>query len=186
MAQWRNSQQTYGWLGWAFHWGMALLLLGLVISGYQAEHLPPSAEKGELLWWHKSFGLSALMLVLARLVWRGVSSPPALPESMSQWQSRLAGLSHCLLYFLMVVQPLSGMIMSRAAGHSSPFFGFWQVPPLSEPNQAVASVLHTVHEYGWWLLALLVALHASAALYHHFVLRDGILRRMLFPPTAGD
>ena len=186
MAAWRNSAHRYGWVSWSFHWGMALLLLGLVISGYQAEQLPPAAQKAALLWWHKSFGLTALMLVLARLVWRRADQPPALPEPMSQLRRRLAGISHFLLYALMVIQPLSGMIMSRAAGYPSPFFGLWQVPPLAEKNQALAGVLHEVHEYGWWLLALLATMHLAAALHHHFVLRDGVLRRMLSPYAAGE
>ncbi len=191
MASWRNSSGAYGWVSWVFHWGMGMMIIGLIVIGYQAAQLPPAAEKVALLWWHKSFGLLALVLVGARLAWRRANPPPALPDAMSQLRHRLAQISHFTLYALMVIQPLSGVIMSRAAGYPSPFFALGKVPPMAAENEALSGAMHTVHEYGWWLLALLISLHLAAALHHHFVLRDGVLRRMLWPhgsaaTEAGD
>ena len=143
--------------------------------------MPDGPEKREAILLHKSMGLLILSLALLRLFWRLGNPQPQLPAGTSALRRLLARGNHTLLYFFLLLQPSSGITMSVAAGYPPSFFGLWQMPQFMEPSQQLASTLHTVHEWGWVLLAALITLHLLAALHHQFRLRDGLLTRMLRP-----
>lgn len=131
-----------------------------------------------LLEGHRHFGLLVLILFVMRVVLRiRVGKLPSTHHGsvLVRW---LAGLTHLALYALLLALPLLGWTLSDAEGRSVHFFGA-TLPALVGENEDLADRLTTWHVDAAWLLLGLVSLHVIAALWHHFVLRDGVLKAML-------
>lgn len=163
----------------SFHWGIAALILLQFVLGWLAASWRLSPTKLDLFVWHKSIGMLILALVVLRLLNRLATRAPALPAGMPAWERAAAHASHVLLYGLMLALPLSGWIVSAAAG--VPFRIFWRLPlpAIVGPDRQTAEFAAAVHfALGVALVALLV-LHIGAALRHHFAQRDEVLSRML-------
>ncbi len=174
-----NTGQDYGSLAKFFHWLMFLLLLGAIIGGNLDAAMPDGPEKAQELAIHKSFGVLILMVLSLRLLWKLSNTQPAHVESIPRWQATASTVTHWGLYLLMFAQPLSGILMSQSFGYPVPFFGLFDLPMLVEENKAVAKLVHEAHEIIWILLAAIATAHALAALHHHFVRKNDVLRRML-------
>jgi cytochrome b561 len=162
-----------------FHWGMALVFAGLIALGFVMTDMPLSPEKLQYYSWHKWAGVSVFMLVWLRLVWRVLNPPPAYPSSMSPWGKGVAHLGHAALYGLMIVIPVSGWLLSSAKGVQTVWFGVLPLPDLLEKDKELGQLLHEVHEALNFVLLFLLAGHVAAALKHHWIDRDEILKRML-------
>jgi cytochrome b561 len=162
----------------ALHWLLALLILGVFSAGLYMADLPSSPERSQLFDWHKWFGLLILALSLLRLAWRATHQPPpALPAP--GWQTVLAQRTHQLMYLLFFAVPLLGWAHSSAAGASIVWFGLVQMPALLGPDKALAEITESLHALLADGLIALVGLHVAAALKHHWIDGDGLLRRML-------
>ncbi len=172
-------QHTYTAIAKVLHWGMALLIIGLLSLGFVMTGLPLSPEKLQYYAWHKWAGVSLFLLVWLRLAWRLFNPPPPYSESMSALLRRLAHLGHAMLYGLMIVIPLSGWLLSSAKGVQTVAFGVLAVPDLLQKDKEMGNLLHEVHEALNFALLLLLLGHVAAALKHHWVDRDDILKRML-------
>lgn len=161
------------------HWLMAVLIISLGIVGMYMTDLANSPQKIKIYALHKSIGLTVLALLLLRVAWRLADRRPAdLP--MPRWQALAARTVHALLYLLMFALPLSGWTYNSASGYPLQWFGLFNLPSLTggaEP--ALKGLAHSVHEYGFYLLVLLLLAHVGAALKHHFIDRDDTLVRML-------
>lgn len=163
----------------SLHWLMAILLIGLLALGFYMHDLPLSPEKLQLYSWHKWAGVSAFLLVLVRLAWRITHQPPALPASMPKLMQWVAHAGHLALYLLMLAIPLSGWLMSSAKGFQTVWFGLLPIPDLIGKDKELGQLLQTIH-MGLNLLFVATLLgHIAAALKHHFIDKDDILRRML-------
>lgn len=176
-----NTPQRYGALAIALHWTTAGLLLVLVALGLYMDGLPDvgfDREKITLILVHKALGLVALAIVLFRLAWRVGNVLPALVQGMPMWQQVAARFVHLCLYALMLALPLTGWVMSSAGGYPVSFFGWFELPDLVPRNEAMFRLWIAVHHWLAWALVLLVALHAAAALQHHWSGRDDTLLRM--------
>ena len=97
------------------------------------------------------------------------------------WQTLLAKLTHLALYGFMIGMPIAGWIILSASGKAIPFFGM-DLPALVGPDKALANQVKEVHEAVATIGYFLVGLHAVAALYHHYVVKDDTLRRMMPGP----
>jgi cytochrome b561 len=161
------------------HWAMALLILVLFVLGWVAVSLPLSPLKLKLFYWHKSLGLIALLLVGLRVLWRLVDQAPRPVAGLAVWERGLARSAHLLLYLLMLLMPLSGWLINSAANFPFKPFGLFRLPGLVQPDKALQADFQLLHLSGFWLLAGLLVLHVAAALRHHFVKRNPVLRRML-------
>ncbi len=161
------------------HWLMALMIFGLLAMGFYMSDLPFSPEKLQFYSWHKWAGVTVFMLVWLRLVWRFTHRPPAYPLSMSPLQQVLAHGGHLLLYGLMIIIPLSGWLMSSAKGVQTVWFGVLPLPDLLAKDKALGKQLEELHSALNIGLLVLLAGHAAAALFHHWVHKDDVLRRML-------
>jgi cytochrome b561 len=94
--------------------------------------------------------------------------------------------THYLLYLLLVVQTGLGFVFRWAQGHPVGFFGLFGIPgPFGAADRPTRHLVHALHEYVGWAIIIIAALHALAALYHHYVLKDRVLKRML-PGAARD
>jgi cytochrome b561 len=169
-----------------FHWLIAAVLLVLIVFGLVMTKLGlPPARQFQLYQLHKSIGITVLLLSVLRLAWRLSHRPPPLTD-MPCLERRLAEGAHGLLYVLIIGLPLSGWAMVSASRYNIPtvLFGVIRWPHLpilpALQNKAPAeAALKLIHAYGAYVLIALVLLHAGAALRHHFVLKDGTLRRMV-------
>jgi cytochrome b561 len=161
------------------HWLMALMILGLLALGIYMSDLPLSPQKLTLYSWHKWFGITVFLLVWLRLAWRVKHRPPALHESLSPIIRQVAHAGHMALYLLMIVVPLTGWLMSSAKGFQTVWFGVLPIPDFLPRDRALGALLQQLHLFLNRLLMLTVAGHVLAALWHHFVLKDDTLKRML-------
>jgi cytochrome b561 len=175
----RNTTRRWGAVSQLLHWLIVILIIVQVTLASLADDLPPGVKKLGLLARHKSVGITILMLALARLTWRLLNPTPALPLTLKSWEQSLARLTHALLYVLLFAMPLSGWMMSSARGFPVSWFGFFTLPDLVPKNRSLYETLLTTHGTLAWVLGAVVTLHAAAALKHHFMLRDDVLRRML-------
>jgi cytochrome b561 len=185
----RNTRLGYGWMAIVLHWTIAILIVGQWILGKAMKNVADQRLSFDLIQWHKSFGLLILALAILRLAWRLLNPRPALPANMSGLERRAAGWTHRSLYVLMVLLPLSGWAIASTTVLEIPTFAFYLfvVPDLPMTRSDAGEALWTsVHQVLGWLLLVFVALHVAAALRHHFLLRDGILLRMLKPETPPD
>jgi len=174
----RNTAEAYGSLAKFLHWAIVLLIVPQYFIAEAADELPDGLEKLQLINWHKSLGMLVLLLALARIGWkvmnRGMPGPIGAP-----WQRKAAAAGHGLLYLLILAQPLSGWVMSSAANYPVTLFGWFQFPALVAENHDLHETLEEVHEVLFFLMVAVAVVHIFAALYHHFLLKDGVLRRML-------
>ena len=161
------------------HWLVAIALVATFGVGLYMSGLALSPAKLKIYSWHKWAGVTIFALVLFRLVWRVMHRPPAPPVGMPAWQHRAAEFAHYLLYALMVAVPLSGWLMSSAKGFQTVYFGVLPLPDLLQKNQELGELLTQLHAYLNYMLIAVIVLHAAAALQHHFLLKDDVLRRML-------
>ena len=187
-----NSSRTWGLASRALHWSMALMIavqvpLGfLMVDAYDAW----LATKGDptrvmaLARAHNTIGFLVLMLVLARLAWRASNVTPDLPAALIAWQKLVARITHAALYALLVIFPLTGWATLSAYDGKFPifFFGWDNVPrlvPQAKPGSIWTSDLFgEVHETCWKIGAVILLLHVSAAVWHEYVKKDGVLSRM--------
>ena len=161
------------------HWLIAALIIATFPLGLYMSDLALSPRKLQLYSYHKWTGIVILLLVLLRLLWRATHRPPAMLAGMPRWQERSAHIVHFALYGLMFAVPLSGWLMSSALGFQVVLFGVLPLPDLIAADKATGNLLKSVHQVLNYSLLALVALHVAAALHHHWILRDGTLRRML-------
>jgi cytochrome b561 len=181
------SARRYSAVAILLHWASALAALVLIGLGLTMTHaaLAP-LRQFQLYQWHKSGGVTGLALTVLRLLWRLTHRPPPHPVGMPARERRAAAVAHHLLYLLLVGLPLTGWAVVSLSPFNIPTVLYGLVPwphlPLAAhvPDPAAAEgLLKQVHALGAWFLAALLAVHVAAALRHHFLLRDDVLRRML-------
>jgi cytochrome b561 len=173
----RNSTSTYGSVSKFLHWLLFILIAGLVFTGL-AEDLFGEQRERAVMGLHIAVGTAVLLLVAVRILWRFANPVPALPATAAARENLLARLTHFALYVLMLAQPLTGVLMMQFKGRAIDMFGMLSIPPFVLKDRATAHFFEELHEGGWIVLAVLVGLHAAAALYHHFIRRDDVLLRM--------
>jgi len=178
----KNSESQYGVVAKGFHWLLFLMLTFSIIAGNFLADMPKGAEKLEAAGMHKSFGAIIITLIFLRLFWRLFNVQPGDPEGTTAIQGRLASVMHWGLYLLMFAQPLSGILMSQAAGVPVSFFGLFEFPVFLDKNIPLAKFCRETHGIVWILLVLAVIGHVGAALYNHFIKKNNVLKRM----TAGS
>ena len=160
------------------HWLMGLAIVGNFCVGLYMSDLPMSMMRLKLYNYHKWAGATILLLAALRLLWRLTHRPPAeLPAP--KWQHTAASVTHWGLYALFFAVPLVGWAYSSAAGFPVVWFGVLALPDFVGPDKALAEAIKPWHGALAWTMAALVLLHIAAALKHHFVDRDGLLRRMM-------
>jgi cytochrome b561 len=161
------------------HWLIAIAVLGMLGAGFYMIDMRISPDKLKIYMLHKSVGLSILALMLFRIIWRLTHRPPALPGSVPSWQRFASHASHALLYVLLLAMPLSGWLMNSASGFPTKLFGVLPLPQLIEKSQSDFAFWQYSHAVIAFSLCALIAIHVLAALKHHFIDKDVILRRML-------
>jgi cytochrome b561 len=182
MTALENSENRYGAIALIFHWSMALLVIGLATSGLYMVTLPDvgfSNKKIILVIYHKELGILAFVLLAMRLSWRLTQTLPRLVENLPEWQKIAARFVHLSFYGLLIALPLSGYLMSSAAGIPVSFFGLCTLPDFAQRNDDLFNRYAGVHQWLSYGLILCVFVHTGAALRHHFLSKNDTLRKML-------
>ena len=177
--QLKNDESRYGVVAQLFHWTIVVLIIVQFVLANRADDLPLGSAKIAVLARHKSFGITILALMLLRLVWRWINKVPAEPSDVPHWQRIAARISHVALYVLLIATPVVGWLMSSARNFPVSWFGLVTLPDFIAPNRPAYDFLHEAHEVMAFTLLGLALLHVAAALKHHFIDRDNVLRRML-------
>ncbi|PHK96436.1 cytochrome B [Pseudoroseomonas rhizosphaerae] len=168
------------------HWATALAVLAIAALGLWIAWAPPQEEAFKLRLYniHESLGITVLLATLLRLFWRWRHPPPPVHPPPPPLLQGAAFATHAALYALLLAMPVVGFLATNAWGFPLSLFGVIPLPSPVGRSEALAPPLTAVH--GWMALALglLVALHAGAALWHHWARGDDTLRRML-PRRAG-
>lgn len=175
----RNTLECWGSVAKFFHWVIVLFIVTQFALALVAVNLPIGMEKLAVLARHKSVGITILVLATLRLLWRAANGRPVMPATMAGWEQVAARGAHALLYTLLLVVPLAGWIMSSARNFPVSWFGFFQLPDLVAPSESTFASAHQVHVVLAFTLGSVATVHLLAALKHHFIDGDDVLRRML-------
>lgn len=163
----------------ALHWLIAVLIIATFFLGLTMVDMPGiTPTKLKYFNWHKWMGVTVLGFAVMRLLWRLTHAAPALPTTLPGWERLAAHLGHLGLYVLMFAVPLSGYFYSLSAGYPVVYLGLFKLPVLIDPNPELKPILKTAHYLLNMGLAGLVSIHVLAALKHHFIDRNDILKRM--------
>jgi cytochrome b561 len=185
--QLQNTSTRFGLVAVTLHWLIALLFLFMIGLGLVMTRLPLTDPwTFPLFQLHKSIGVTIFALVVLRVAWRAGNVVPPLPGGLKPYERGLAHLTHYGLYAALVLMPLTGWITVSASPLGIPtilfgvvplpHIGFIAVRPDKEAIENIAGWVHTVIA---WAAVGLVCLHFAAALKHHLLLKDDVLRRML-------
>lgn len=167
----------YNLVARTLHWIIALAIIIEIILGLGGDALRGMFPVMPI---HKAIGMTVLVLSLFRLYWRISHPAPPLPASLPRWQVGMAHGLHWLFYIMIIAVPLTGWIFSSAGKYPLEWFGLFDIPKLPvAKGSALAEAAHEGHELMGKLFIPLILLHVGAALFHQFVQKDGVLRRML-------
>jgi cytochrome b561 len=185
----KNTESTYGSVAKWLHWLMALWVLTayiiiLYITSGTTEVPPPGLN------YHKVVGFTILIPLFLRVCWRATNTKPQPPDGMPTWQVRASRISHFLLYLFLFAMPITGYL-GNGGGVD---YGLFRVPPFGRTPIAtwifdVFGITYPQWDYffdtihyrivGPYIFWVLILAHACAALYHHGILKDDVLARML-------
>ena len=175
------AHATYSTGARHLHWWMFALIaiqipLGLVMVWYGDAYkfAPPTGTMYDA---HKLIGMTLLVFFLARIAYRLKNGAPPDEPTLEPWQKIVSHVTHWAIYALLFIVPLLGWLATSAYGPFRPF-GI-PLPGLLSENQALAARLYGIHKIAAIALAVLLAMHVGAALFHYVIRKDGVLNRML-------
>ncbi|MEP1442819.1 MAG: cytochrome b [Hyphomicrobiales bacterium] len=173
-----STNASYGIVARVLHWGMALAIIAMFALGLwmrELDYYSPYYFIGPNI--HKSVGIILFVLLLLRLVWRLIDKQPS-HEGVSSLQKRLSHFVHWIFYPLLSGLMIAGYFISTADGRAISVFGLFDVPAVIN-KKGMEATAGLIHYYMAFLIIIIAALHAGVALYHHFIVKDGVLTSML-------
>ncbi len=174
----KNTKNSYGLLSRAFHTIVGIMVICLLIVGFYMTDLPKSLEKFELYGMHKATGVVVLGLVIFRLIWRWMNIAPTLPATVPGWQAFAYNWGVRMMYVFMLGMPIAGVVMSRFSGKDISVYGLFTIKAAAE-NDTVSYIAWKIHTLGAWVFVAFITVHTLMALYHHFVVKDRLLMRII-------
>lgn len=126
---------------------------------------------------HYNAGIFVWVLMFSRLIIKHRYSDPSIVPPPPAWQMKAASLMHIMLYITFLALPLLGIALMAYSGKSWSFLGF-NVSPFVTPNSEIKALIKYSRNLGKYRL-LLIAAHAGAALFHHYIQKDNTLLRMM-------
>lgn len=177
-----NDSNRWGWPAKLLHWIGAILIVLLLAHGWWMTHLAPRGP-GRLEHYagHAALGYDFLVLLVARLLWRWTHAVPALPGDTPRWERIGAHMSHFGLYLLMFATTVVGWALAgtmRGGALNKDVFGLPVPLIFSSQVRATHEMLEDIHKVLAYVLLALIVLHLVAALRHHFIKHNTVLRRM--------
>jgi cytochrome b561 len=175
----RGAPAAYSTTARVLHWATAVLVLTLLPLGVVIANKWGGPLQDFLYNLHRSIGAVIIPLVILRLGYRITHAPTPLPADVPPFQQAAAHATHWGLYALLMVQPFLGWVATSAFPAPIPVFGLFELPPIWSADRPLSDRLFVVHGLVAAAIACLATLHIGAALYHHFVRKDGVLMRMI-------
>jgi cytochrome b561 len=173
-----HSRDRYGGLAQTFHWLTAILVLVAFIYGPGGpENRVYSDARDFERRLHETLGLTVFFLTVIRLAWRAMDRRPD-PPDIPQWMGGTSKAVQFVLYVLLLLVPLTAITGAWLEGHPLTWLGGDIAPWIGE-SHALGKRVAQLHGWLGDAILWLAGFHALAALYHHFFLRDGVLRAML-------
>ncbi|SMH46110.1 cytochrome b [Azospirillum agricola] len=175
------GQEFFGYTAVAvfLHWLMVALLIAQYALGWTMPEIHRGTQPETLINLHLSVGALILFVLLCRLLWRLTHPAPPPPAGLPGWQNLISALVHWLLYALLVIVPVLGWMNASARGWTVTLFSAVPLPSLVADGSPLGRSSGDVHVALSYLLLAAAGLHVVAALYHRFLLRDDVMRRML-------
>jgi cytochrome b561 len=161
------------------HWLTFILIVMTFLLAVSFRYAASEERLTFLLQLHRSFGVTVWVVTAIRLIWRQYTQFPNWPADMPQRMRIAAQASELVLYALLLVQPVLGLLYTNAHGDRVNLYFLGQLPAIIAEDRALARRILVLHEAVAITLLALLALHVSAALFHHFVRRDNTLNAML-------
>ncbi len=168
----------------ALHWLTVLLILAILPVAWVMMSLPTGPQQTWMLVFHRSLGVTIFAVVVVRLAWRLTHPAPPSSSGAPRLTELISGLTHWLLYALLIFMPVTGYLQS-ADGRPVSYFGLFNLPGLPK-DKALGDAANFLHLLGQWGLYTLVGLHVGATVWHVAIRRDGLLNRMLPPQDQAE
>lgn len=184
----RNSTQAWGMPAKLLHWIGAALIVVLLVHGWGMTHLLPRDARLAHYSWHAALGYDLLALSVLRLLWRWANPTPAQPEGSTALERLATRFGHWALYGLMFAATLTGWGLAGTLRRplDAKLFGVFDMPAIAASgDRALHQRLEATHEILANALALFVVGHVAAAIYHHFLKKNDVLRRMSLARESG-
>jgi len=180
-----SSRLRYGAVAQTFHWATVILVIAAYVLGEGGpESRVYAAERASTLALHETFGLAVFVLTALRLLWRAVDRVPdegPMPRLMLIASRAVQGL----LYLLLFAIPLTAIFGAWFTAHPVTLVGGFAIGPLTGVNSDLGHSLAEIHETLGNAILWVAGIHALAAIFHHFVMRDRVLVTMLPGRSAG-
>ncbi len=176
----KNSTERYGLVSKLFHWSIAIGMIGLIGLGWWMvglSYYDKWYHQGLEL--HRAIGMMVLFLATCFVLWKIVTPSPPLQSDLKAYEKLGAKTAHILLLLSMFTVPVTGYVISTSSGSAFTFFGLFDIPAISSVSEAIRDLAITLHFYAAYGIAIVVVIHAGAALKHQFIDKQGTLRRML-------
>lgn len=169
--------RNYDTVAITLHWLTALLVLAEFALGQTWDWFS-RPTRHFMIATHMSFGITLTLVVLARVVWRFAlrHHVPSLETGLVRIASTTV---HYLLYGLLLTQAVLGFLSRWEGNEPMSFFGLQIPPPFTGSGQKVAHQVQDIHNWVGWAIVVIALGHALAGLYHHYILKDRVLGRML-------
>ena len=166
------------------HWLLALLIIGALTVGFWLASTPNAdPEKIGVLRLHMSVGMLILALMVVRFGVRTLTSRPPPATTGSPLLDRIAPITHYGFYVLVVLMVVSGYATGVLAGLPAIVFGHSGAPL---PADFMVYPTFLAHGAIALLLVGAILLHVLAAIYHQYVRKDGLFKRMALGSRARE
>ncbi|HET9577619.1 MAG TPA: cytochrome b/b6 domain-containing protein [Usitatibacter sp.] len=173
------NNARYGAVAQAFHWVMAILVLVAFIYGPGGSEVRVySAARDFKRQLHETLGALVFTLLILRVTWRLIDARPD-PPDVPRWMGVASKAVQGLLYLLLFALPVTAITGAWLEGHPLTFLRGVEIPPLLPKLHDIGAVFAKVHTWLGDTIMWLAGFHALAGLFHHFVMRDGVLVSML-------
>ena len=169
----------YGVVEQSFHWlTLTLVILAYLLSvgGPESRLYSDAMDSGRRL--HETVGATVLAVTVLRLVWRTFDIQPDAPP-MPVWMVYAGQFMLLALYLLLIAVPVTAIVGAWIEGHPLTLVGDNDFGPWLVPSHDLGAMITSVHTFAGNAILWLIGAHAGAALFHHFALRDSVLKSML-------
>lgn len=179
-----TQPEKYSAVGQSIHWLTVILVLTAFLfgpGGPESRIYDSAHDLGRQI--HETLGLSVFTLVIIRLIWRaGARIPP--PPDVPRWMRIAAKVVRVALYTLMIILPVTAISGAWLEGHDLTLLGGVSIAPRLAESHQLGETIAEIHGWLGDTILWVAGFHASAALFHHAILGDGVLASMLLDSIA--
>ena len=181
----QQSTKKYDFLSRAFHWVTTIVVISAFVLGpgdfgqIMRDGIDP-ATRGDIVW-HESLGIFVFVMTVLRLLWVACR-PPVSHTKMPRWMQVTGSIVHVVLWILMLAVPTTALLSLGTESHPLTLLWGVQVDKLNVlANSSIAKLVDwgDVHKFLGDVIVWVASIHAAAAIFHHLILKDGVLSAML-------